>query len=101
LPRFLNIINMKKLMLFALLAVGLFSCSGDVSQIDVNDPTYYCWEVRATADGQSASEYFWGTGLQVRFVVETTEEALAEIGIVPNFRVYKTSKSKLDCGDVY
>ena len=90
---------MKKLMLFALLAVGLFSCSGDVSQIDVNDPTYYCWEVRVKSGGQEGSTYLWGTGLTVRFAVETVQESLREEGLSADIKVYKTSKSKSNCVD--
>ncbi|MBQ2025104.1 MAG: hypothetical protein II215_01360, partial [Paludibacteraceae bacterium] len=49
--------------------------------------------------GQEGSTYLWGTGLTVRFAVETVEESLREEGLSADIKVYKTSKSKRDCVD--
>ena len=90
---------MKKVFLLATLAVAMFSCSGDVDKIDVNDPAEYCWNLKVKANGDTEDSYVWANGSNLTIAIRATEAAYAAYGINVEVKAYKTSKSKGECID--
>ncbi len=90
---------MKKLILLAVMAIGLSACSNG---IDVNDPNPYCWavKIKATVFGYSQEDvqYFWCTGATIQEAIESVKEQY--VGI-PNTKVdisaAKSGKSESNC----
>lgn len=88
---------MKKVFLLATLAVAMFSCSGDVDKIDVNDPTAYCWKIVASAEGDKEDGYVWANGAALKASIRSVEAAYALQGLDVEVKAYKTSKSERAC----
>jgi ABC-type glycerol-3-phosphate transport system substrate-binding protein len=87
---------MKKIILFAVMALGLFACSNQ--EIDVDDPKAYCWKVTISASlmGQTASQdaYVWCTGAELQEIIDYMDddfEEITDLGGNYNVNTKKTS----------